>query len=168
MKVFDISIKDIKKFLIALGTLTLLGGLFFIYISNEKLPQQNNLLVVNGVFDWYQKALSDKDVDSIYLKDGSNYDVPYLSDNQLQRKTFIKDVKSGQHITLWVYKHTGENTVLAIKSNNTTYLSFNDAINEFKASNNQSKFLGLLAIPLSIIFFGLNWWMCIRFKKDEY
>ncbi|MFB7141119.1 hypothetical protein ACFCYN_15820 [Gottfriedia sp. NPDC056225] len=121
-------------------------------------------MVVNGVFDWYQKALCDKDVDSIYLNDGSNYDVLYLSENQLQRKNFIKDVKSGQHITLWVYKHTGENTVLAIKSNNTTYLSFNDAINEFKVSNKQSKIFGLLAIPLSVIFFGLYWWICRRFK----
>jgi hypothetical protein len=146
--------------------ISLLGGLYLIYYSFfSKTPPQSDLTVVNGSFKEYDKSFSSRSTDSIYLEESdTEYEVPYLQDNPSQRKTFLNDVKQDQDITLWTYNHAGDDTVLAIKSSNKTYLSYNDGANYDKAAINQGKSLGIGSLLLSAIFLSLYWWL---FRKNK-
>lgn len=161
------SFKDLRKAVLWLGVLSLLAGLYLIYDSYfNKTPQQNDLTVVNGVFEEYDEGSVRGSTDSIHLEQsGTAYEVPYFQDNQSQRTIYLNSVKQGQDITLWTYKHTGINTVLAIKSNNKTYLSLNNGVNYDKTAINQGKPLGIGCLLLSGLLLILYWWI---FKKTKH
>lgn len=160
------SISDIRKAVLWLGVISLLGGLYFIYDSYfNKTPQQNDLTVIKGVFKEYDMGFGNRSTDSIYLEESHTaYEVPFFWDNHSQRKTFLNNVNQGQDITLWTYKHDGNEIVLAIKSNNKTYLSYKDGANYDKAANNQGKPLGIGSLFLAGLFLSIYWWL---FRKNK-
>jgi hypothetical protein len=160
------SSNDIRKAVLYLGVLSFLVGVYGIYYSYfNRAPQQNDLTVVNGVFKEYDKGSGNRSTDSLHLKEsGTAYEVSYFQDNPSQRTTFLNDVKQGQDITIWTYKHTGINTVLGIKSNNKTYLSLNDGVNYDIGANNQGKTIGISCLLLSGILLCFYWWV---FRKNK-
>lgn len=151
------SVSDIKKGLLVLMVISLLGGIYC-FVSGfflDKIPTQNDLTVVNGVFDSNNYSGGKYASDDLSLKDGSDYNVPYFLSHDEQRETFESNVVTGQNITLWVYKDATGPDVMFIESNNKIYLSFDNSLNDYKNSMQQAKIATIILIFISFLLFCL-------------